>query len=222
MPARQRWVCFDVGEVLIDETRIWSTWADVLGVPRFTLMGVIGGLVARGADHEEAFGLLGFDEWRRHQPDVRAAYGGFQPVDLYPDALPALASLRGLGYRIAVIANQPASRHAELEALGVTADVMAMSEALGVEKPAPAFFNAVLRLTTADADDVLYVGDRVDNDVVPARDAGLRVARVRRGPWGVLQTDDAALATLEVASLRDLVERIDAAWVDAPSTRGAR
>ena len=217
MPATgDRWVCFDVGEVLIDETRIWSTWADVLGIPRFTLMAVIGGLVAAGRDHEEAFGLLGVADWRARQDDVRAAFGGFQPVDLYDDALPALERLRSLGYRIAVIANQPASRHAELEALGVPADVMAMSEALGVEKPAPAFFDAVLRLLDAAGEDVLYVGDRVDNDVEPARRAGLRVARVRRGPWGVLQTDDEGLATMEVASLHELVDRIDAAWADAP------
>ena len=212
MPATQRWICFDVGEVLIDETRIWSTWADVLGIPRFTLMGVIGGLIARGADHERAFALLGFPDWRSEQPKVREAYGGFQRVDLYPDVLPALERLRGLGYRIAVIANQPASRHAELEALGIRTDVMAMSEALGVEKPAPEFFDEVVRLTAAVAGDVLYVGDRVDNDVVPGSRAGLRVARVRRGPWGALQTDDKAVATLDVGSLAELVERIDEAW----------
>jgi len=26
-------LCLDVGETLIDETRVWSTWADLLGVP---------------------------------------------------------------------------------------------------------------------------------------------------------------------------------------------
>ena len=32
-----RWVCLDVGETLIDETRIWSIWADALRIPRLTL-----------------------------------------------------------------------------------------------------------------------------------------------------------------------------------------
>ena len=29
--TRVRWVCFDVGETLIDETHHWAAWADWLG-----------------------------------------------------------------------------------------------------------------------------------------------------------------------------------------------
>ena len=39
-----RAVWFDVGETLVDETPAWEAVADALGVPRFTLMGVLGGL----------------------------------------------------------------------------------------------------------------------------------------------------------------------------------
>ncbi len=46
--ASHRWVCLDVGETLIDETRVWSTWADVLGVPRLTFMAALGAAIARG------------------------------------------------------------------------------------------------------------------------------------------------------------------------------
>ena len=42
------WVVLDVGEVLVDETRVWATWADVLSVPAFTLMATIGAAVAAG------------------------------------------------------------------------------------------------------------------------------------------------------------------------------
>lgn len=30
---------------------------------------------------------------------------------------------------------------------------------------------------------ILYVGDRLDNDILLARDAGMRTAFIRRGPW---------------------------------------
>ena len=43
-----RWVVFDVGETLVDETRVWSTWADVVGIPRLTFMAVLGAVIARG------------------------------------------------------------------------------------------------------------------------------------------------------------------------------
>ena len=40
---------FDVGETLIDETRIWSRWADRLGVTRLSFLGVLGAMAAAGA-----------------------------------------------------------------------------------------------------------------------------------------------------------------------------
>ena len=46
-------VVFDVGETLIDETGMWERAADTARVPRFTLMGVLGGLAARGEHHAE-------------------------------------------------------------------------------------------------------------------------------------------------------------------------
>jgi hypothetical protein len=53
-------VVFDVGETLVDETRPWRTAAAHGGVPEFTLMGIVGGLAARGEDHRRAFEMLGF------------------------------------------------------------------------------------------------------------------------------------------------------------------
>ena len=54
-------VVFDVGETLADETRIWQRIADEVGVPRFTLSGVIGGLAARGESHKRVYELLGVE-----------------------------------------------------------------------------------------------------------------------------------------------------------------
>ena len=188
MAAGGRWVCLDVGETLIDETRVWSIWADVLGIPRLTFMAAFGAVVARGGEHSGVFPLVGIDDWRAHMPAVKAAYGGFGASDLYPDAIPALDAFRADGYRVAIIANQPAERTAELQALGVHAEVMAMSDAMGVAKPDPAFFRRALELMGDPAPgDVAYVGDRPDNDVRPAADAGMRPVWIRRGPWGVIE-----------------------------------
>lgn len=194
-----RWVVLDVGEVLVDETRVWSTWASVLGTTPLTLMAVLGAEIAAGRSYHAA--LARFDPgWEAHLERFDRTYGPFAAADLYPDALPTLAALADRGLKVAVIANQPARRHDELVALGVRPAVMAMSDALGVAKPDPAFFARVLELTgTADRPgDVTYVGDRVDNDVLPAVAAGLRAVRIRRGPWGWLQTgDDPAHARID-------------------------
>jgi HAD superfamily hydrolase (TIGR01662 family) len=210
----ERWVCLDVGETLIDETRIWSLWADELGVPRLTFLAALGSVIARGGEHRDVFPIFGADDWQLRMASVEGAYGGFSADDLYPDALRAIAALRERGHRIAVVANQPASRADELRAIGVEAEVLVMSEQLGVAKPAPAFFARALELMgSPDPADVAYVGDRVDNDLLPALAAGMRAVWIRRGPWGVIQhPPDGTRPALTVDTLDELVERIDEAW----------
>ena len=90
---------------------------------------------------------------------------------------------------------------------------MAMSEAMGVAKPDPAFFDRALELMGSPAaGDVAYVGDRLDNDVGPASRAGLRAVWLRRGPWGRIPEAAPAAAALVVDSLAELVERAEEAW----------
>jgi HAD superfamily hydrolase (TIGR01549 family) len=209
-----RWVCLDVGETLIDETRIWSIWADELRVPRLTFLAALGAVIERGGEHRDVFPIFAADDWQLRMPAVEVAYGGFVADDLYPDALDALEALRAR-YRVAVVANQPAARVGQLRALGVDAEVLAMSEEMGVAKPAPAFFARLLELLgSPEPGSVAYVGDRVDNDVAPALDAGLRAVWIRRGPWGVIQQARGIAPALVVGSLGELVERIDEAWTD--------
>ena len=209
-----RWVCLDVGETLIDETRIWSLWADELGVPRLTFLAALGSVIARGGEHREVFPIFDADDWQLRMASVEGAYGGFAEADLYPDALRALEALRERGFRIAIVANQPASRADELRAIGVDAEVLAMSEQLGVAKPSPEFFARALELMgSPDPAVVAYVGDRVDNDLLPAMAAGMRAVWIRRGPWGVIQhPPEGTRAALTVDTLDELVERIDEAW----------
>ena len=211
-----RWVVLDVGETLIDETRIFRIWAEVFGIPQLTLMAVLGGSIAHEEKPEDwrgFFELLQQPEWRDRQPEVEERFGGFSAEDLYPDALRAIVGLRAKGYRLAITANQPARRHEELRALGVDVEVMAMSEEMDVSKPDPAFFARTLELIGSPAPaNVAYVGDRVDNDVRPSRAAGMRAVWIRRGPWGYLHEDPGGSAHLVVRSLDELVERIDEAW----------
>jgi len=217
-----RWVCLDVGETLIDETRVWGTWADVLGIPRLTFMAALGAAVERGWDYRHVFDMVNAPDWRSHLDAVERRYGGFRPDDLYPDAMRAIDGLRDRGFRVAIVANQPASRTSELRALGFDVEVMAMSEELGVAKPAAAFFERTLALLgDPEPSDVAYVGDRVDNDVLPAAEARLRAVWLRRGPWGVIPTEVPGQAALVVTSLDELVDRIEECWAAASSAPGA-
>lgn len=182
-------VVFDIGEVLIDETRVWGIWADILGISRFTFAAVLGAAIAQGEDHEEVFPHVAPNtQWQEFIGEHERRYGGFSEQDLYPDVRLCLSELQAMDLRIGIAGNQPARRRDQLLALDLPHDVLATSDDLGTAKPDPGFFAAVQSLVGASAPgQVLYVGDRVDNDVVPAALFGMRTCWLRRGPWGQLQ-----------------------------------
>jgi FMN phosphatase YigB (HAD superfamily) len=188
-----RAVVFDVGETLVDETGMWERAADAAGVPRFTLMGVLGGLAARGEHHSRAWAILGVE------PPVST----WDPGDLYDDALPCLRGLRGAGILVGAAGNVPAGHE---EPLREHVDLLGSSGRWGVEKPDPAFFEQIARETGAQPSEIAYVGDRVDNDVEPALAAGMVAVHVRRGPWGHLQTPPRE--ALQIRGLDELPEAL--------------
>ncbi|HYH92758.1 MAG TPA: HAD family hydrolase [Candidatus Saccharimonadales bacterium] len=185
-----RAVVFDVGETLIDETRAWSAWADALGVPRLTLFGVLGGVIARGGSHREPFELLrpDADIGAMLRDPATASLADFVQIgDFYPDAVPALQALVAAGYRVGIAGNQPSRTEAMLRDLDVELALIGSSATFGVAKPDPAFFERIVATLDLPAGDVAYVGDRLDNDVRPARAVGLVTVFIRRGPWAWLQ-----------------------------------
>lgn len=204
-----RAVVFDVGETLVDETRPWSAWADHLGIPRLTFFATLGAAIADGRHHHDPIELLrpGLDVDAQRR--VLESEGGFSFVtedDLYPDALDCLRALAADGYRLGVAANQPAATAAVIEALGIPLDLVGMSADWGVHKPDPAFFERIARELALPPAEIAYVGDRVDNDVRPARAAGMTSVFLRRGPWAWIQAgrEDPPEADLVIESLSEL------------------
>ncbi len=202
-------VFFDVGETIVDETREYGTWADWLGVPRHTFSAVFGAVIARGGDYRETFQHFrpGFDLATERQR--RAAAGqpeGFAEEDLYPDARPCLAELRQMGLQVGLAGNQTARAEGILKSLDLPVDVIGTSDGWGIEKPSPEFFARIIEEAGCAPGSVLYVGDRLDNDIRPAQQAGLGTALIRRGPWGFILDDGTVRARclFELASLAEL------------------
>jgi HAD superfamily hydrolase (TIGR01549 family) len=210
---RVRVVFCDVGETLVDETRQWATWADWLGIPHLTFFGVLGGVIERGEHHQSVFELLrpGIDLARERR--ARAAAGvldHFDRADFYPDAIACLEALRGEGYRVGLAGNQPDGMAELLRAMALPVDLIASSAQWGVEKPSPEFFQRVVALADAAPSAIAYVGDRLDNDVVPAAAAGMVAVFLRRGPWGYLHASraEASPAHIRIESLAELPARL--------------
>ncbi|CAD6009931.1 HAD family hydrolase [Agreia sp. COWG] len=204
LPAGLRAVVFDVGETLVDETRAWSFLAERAGVTPFTLMGVVGALIARGEDHRRAWDVLGVDRPAESPSIVE--------TDLYPDALDCLQAARAAGLVVGIAGNQPAAAEEHLRAAGFQADFVATSARWNVAKPSAAFFAKVAEAAGVDAAHILYIGDRLDNDIVPAAAFGMRTAFVRRGPWGVLQAQQQTAVVADV--MLDSLEQLTSTFLE--------
>ncbi len=79
-------------------------------------------------------------------------------------------------------------------------DTIVLSEDAGVNKPAKAFFDYALRVTGADAESTIMIGDNLNTDILGAQRAGIDTLYFNR--W---QTDDTEEVTYRVDSLKDII-----------------
>jgi HAD superfamily hydrolase (TIGR01509 family) len=141
-----------------------------------------------------------------HQDFVRKS--GRYPKELekpYPDAERLLISLAGK-YQLGVIANQPDGTEARLRNYGLLSffSVIISSTELGISKPDPEIFRVALREAGCKPEEAVMIGDRIDNDIRPAKALGMQTVRILQGV-GRLQrprTDDEQ----PDATVKDLAE----------------
>ena len=99
-----------------------------------------------------------------------------------PGAIEALHRLAGL--RLAILANQPRATMGVLERLGI-ADLfedIILDSSVNFSKPDPAIFIHTARRLRAQPESLIMVGDRLDNDILPARELGMATAWIRKTP----------------------------------------
>jgi HAD superfamily hydrolase (TIGR01549 family) len=180
-----------------------------MGVPHFTFFAAMGIVLERGWHHHKVFDLVrpGFDRAAAIAERQAAGYRyGFELSDFYPDAIPCLRALKAAGLKVGLAGNQPAEAESALAGIGLPVDFIASSAGWGVEKPSPEFFARTADAACLPPDQIAYVGDRLDNDVLPAATFGMAAVFLRRGPWGLAHADDPRLsaARLRLDSLETL------------------
>lgn len=129
----------------------------------------------------------------------------YPPEALQPDVREALEALHG-AYRLGILANQERWIRKTMARDGIAGyfDLWAVSAEVGAEKPDPAIFANALAQARVPPERCAMVGDRLDNDVVPAKEQGLRGVWLLRGE----APDDPTLDQLEHAdaAIRSLLE----------------
>ena len=173
-----KWVFFDMGATLIDETQAW----------RHRIRDMIAGTgISFEQFHEKriAFArqnLNGDAEAIRFFGLTKTPWPKEDEVP-YPQAEAILAYLRDRGYGIGVIANQSPGSVERLRGWGLLSyiDVVAASAELGVAKPDRAIFDRALEMAHCTAQEAVMIGDRLDNDVAPAKRLGMAAIWIRQG-----------------------------------------
>lgn len=207
-------VVFDVGETLINESRLWRLWAEWLMVPDHVLFAVLGALIERGEHHRRVFEIMRPEfnlEIAREERKNAGVPDECEERDLYPDVARCWRALRERGVRIGVAGNQPDGIEQALEDAGLRAEFVGSAARWGAEKPAPVFFQKMIEAVNVAPGAIAYVGDRLDHDVLPARKAGMKAVFLRRGPWGYLhaQRPEAKKAHARIEGLGELLGALE-------------
>ena len=178
MLSTVKWIFFDLGSTLIDETE-----ADLRRIRE---------MIAGTGITEKAYSEKRLEMIRRGLPGDQASIEFFgltktpwhnEDETPYPDAAPTLAELKRRGMKLGLIANQnPGTKRrlADWEMLPYF-DMIAASAEVGAAKPDPAIFKWALRQTDCLPREAAMVGDRLDNDVAPANRLGMHSIRLLRG-----------------------------------------
>ena len=173
-----KWIFFDIGSTLVDETEAYDHRViDMIKETNITFSDFDSKrieLAKEGFDgNSEAIKFFNLKKTPWHSEDEK-------PFD---DALEILELLKIRGYNLGVIANQVMGTSQRLEAWGMLKyfDVVASSAELGVAKPNKLIFEKAFELVGCQPENAVMVGDRLDNDIIPAKSLGMKTVWIRKG-----------------------------------------
>ena len=173
-----KWIFFDVGSTLVDETEAYNHRVREMIMNTDIAFSVFDNkrieLAKQGFDgNSEAIKYFGLKKTPWHSEDEIP----------FEDALDTLESLKEQGYKLGIIANQTAGTAQRLENWGLLKyfDVVAASAELGVSKPNKLIFEKAIELAGVPAYNAVMVGDRLDNDIIPAKAMGMKTVWIRKG-----------------------------------------
>ena len=173
-----RWIFFDVGSTLVDETEAYDHRAREMIEGQDITFSAFDRkrieLAKEGFDgNSEAIKYFGLKKTPWHSEDEKP----------FADAAETLETLKARGYHLGIIANQVAGTAQRLDAWGLLKyfDVVAASAELGVAKPDKLIFEKALEMAGCQPHNAVMVGDRLDNDIFPAKALGMRTVWMRKG-----------------------------------------
>ena len=197
-----KWIFFDIGSTLVDESvvyknRIKKTIAntDISYNDFYQRMVKIAKYDQNAYNRAvETFGL-------------KKAPWNSDDEYAYPEAENILKELSER-YKIGIIANQNPGSKERLKKLGLLKyiDLVIASAEEGVEKPDLRIFQLALERANCKPEEAVMVGDRIDNDIIPAKKIGMKTVWIKQGFGGLSeQMTEAQQSDYSVDSLNELL-----------------
>ena len=173
-----KWIFFDVGSTLVDETEAWNHRIRDMIAGTDVSFEQFDGQRIRFAKE----GLNGESEAIRYFGLTKTPWHSEDEVP-YADAEETLGYLRERGYQLGIIANQVPGTAERLKGWGLLKyfEIIAASAELGAAKPDKAIFEKAFEMADCNAEEAVMVGDRLDNDIVPAKLLGMKTVWIRNG-----------------------------------------
>jgi HAD superfamily hydrolase (TIGR01509 family) len=182
------WLFFDIGSTLFDEsecirTRVESTAEALAGTPHECSLSEFWALMEQMAKQQCAHPYravmkeLGSDVFKPWRKELERPF---------PEAASMLEKLRGR-YHLGIIANQSSDTKQHLASFGLDRffEVVVSSSEAGLAKTDPEIFRLALSLAACAPERAAMIGDRLDNDIFPAKRLGMKTIWVKQG-WGGL------------------------------------
>ena len=197
-----KWLFFDIGSTLVDETGVYD--------------GIFRKIAAAAHVSEEYVRTQAVEFCKQNKRGDKEVmrllgveYPGWTPEyeALYPGAKECLRVLEKK-YKLGIIANQIPGAEKRLEDMGIRRffDLIVTSAEEGVAKPDPEIFRLALTRAGCTPDQAVMIGDRIDNDIVPAKQIGMKTVRIRQGMGKYRNIrGDAETPEYEIDSLSELL-----------------
>ena len=205
-----KWLFFDLGYTLIDEHAAHEKRInDCIEYQRkrygriFTYEQIYKEMCRASADYRQQFygamEALGIEE---KTPYPKALEKPFEDAE-------AVLEMLSAKYSVGIIANQSTGAEERLKKYGLSQYIsLCISSAeAGYAKPDSRIFALALNKAKCRAQNAVMIGDRLDNDIFPAKKLGMRTVHIKQG-FGTYQTPRSKeyKADITVNNLTDLLK----------------
>lgn len=199
-----KWIFFDVGSTLVDETKAYDHRAkEMLQNTNITF--------DEFDNKRIEFAKLGYDgnsQAIKYFQLEKTPWPSSMEVP-FADVANTLETLKKRGYNLGIIANQELGTKERLQQQGILQyiDLVIASAEEGVAKPDEKIFKIPLERAACKSDNAIMIGDRIDNDIIPAKKLGFHTIWIKQGfgqYWNI--TKEKETPDYTVCSLSELCD----------------